>query len=192
MPDTEELNHKLRGDKSRIDLNSSHNLVDDAILTALSSGPKQSGQLKKEVMLSGSVSDSQHYKRLKVLLDSDRIAVQKSGKNVWYALPDMKNQLTRYATRRGKLERHVVENAKSLMDQMLKFRASKVRDDPEEMSLKAKCSMLSEAAAKLRQYHPRLPFWTDAAYDDCRSEYGWSLSCWYRYWLDVLEYFKEY
>jgi hypothetical protein len=192
MPDTDGSRETCLKNRSRNEYNASRDSVDDAIMNVLSSGPKRSGQLKKAVQVSISVSDSQFYKKLRALRESDTISYHQSGKLMLYSLPEHKDQLLKNASRASRLERHVVDNAHYLIDLMLKTDVKKIVGDSQEIAIQTKCSMLHEAVEKLHQSHPRVPLISDPAYKDGVSEGGVSHTYWYRYWLDVLEYFKEY
>jgi hypothetical protein len=213
---------KVYSDSSNNSTKSLHP-VDSTILGALRESPRKASELKK-MLTSGPrpVSVAQYFKRLRGLRDSDppKIAFVSVGREKVYALYENRDQLAKYARRRGKLEQFVVENAYRMAEKFLTLEVA-------EEELAARSSMLSIAVEALRTLYSELPkppsgcgsiyalnSWIRRGRYDSRRDRKPSATrraenwrewidteagqleimrqVWYLYWIEVLQFFREF
>ena len=127
--------------------------VDKSILEALAGGPLKASELKRKAQEATNCSDAQYYKRLSALksLYPPKLATRRVGRSVYYTVPEKRHELDRFAARGGRLERHVVENASRILDEL-------IRSGNDEIdNLAQQSQTLSLAVEALRVIHPGMP-----------------------------------
>ena len=117
-----------------------------------------------------------------------------------YALPEDRSRLSQATKRYGRLEQHIVENARYLVDRMLRD-SQGLWGDPlgnetrEARDLIVKCSMLYRSVRMLSDTYRSIPRLPAEIEEDDFNEYlqVWDLPLptWYQYWIEVLHFFKD-
>ncbi len=142
------------------------------ILRALSRGPIHTGDLRAKI----DCAPSTFYKQLASLKTKKRVILTRKGREVYYALPEHRTELFKSTHRPSELERHVMNNALRLIDEILQIQPE------DDKVVKEHCWLLYEAVLILRQTNTEIP---QLAVN--LGETRPSLGKWYRYWIEVLQ-----
>ena len=195
MPDNAKNRETYGADKSKGTSTPAECNVTRAVLDHLASGPKQAGEIEESVMSTAGVSKSFYYKILGRMRDRRDVSYVNAGRQRWYSLPKDASQLSRYSARKSRLELYVIENAHILIDDIMKCNHEDYIGHKDEYTIAHRCVMLHDVVLKLKPIHPRIPLITDKVYKKygpLASDPGVNIRPWHRYWMDILEYFKEY
>jgi hypothetical protein len=188
MTSNEELEILTGLDMSNIDLNDQ----DKAIIEVLTQAgqPMTPGDIQEKIL---TFSRPTMYARLKVLTNPPGVLLKKGkGARVFYGFPAWKDKFESLTKDSTPLERHLIKNAKLLVDQI--FEHDGLNFSNAQLALIKKSRMLYEVVLTMKDHDPKyvnIPLFVEGKYDNMRS--GWGVDAdprdlprWYRYWIDVL------
>jgi len=182
MPRSKESSHSEHEELSTPTISEEEN----KILRALEIGVLSAKDLQERSRM----PPATFYKYLAKVKDKKLIMWVESGQRVLYATPEHQGQLYEAVKKRGALEDHIIKNAHKLLDELIDL---DMRDsDKSNKAMSWKCGMLVQAVDKFRELRPAVPDINHPKYEESYKgkDEMITVTGWYAYWLDVLEFLR--
>jgi hypothetical protein len=130
------------------------------------------------------------YKYLAKVKEKKRVLWAESGQSTLYATPEHQGELYDAVKTRGALEDHIIRNAHKMLEELISL---DMRDpDKANIAMSWKCGMLVQAVDKFRELRHGAPDINHPKYEEYYTGKDGMITVtgWYAYWLDVLEFLR--